>query len=233
MKIENLLIELLTEELPPSSQKELGLKFSEFIAKELLAKNLIDSIDLSFYSTPRRIGARINLVKEQAKTQNKLVKLMPSRIGFDENKKPTQALIKKLNSLGESYKDLENIVQKKERDEEVLFLQKEFVGEKLENELAEIITKSLNQLPIKKMMTYQLNDGWTTVNFVRPIKNLLIMHGSKTLKIKAYGMESNNQTIGHRFDSDLPLIKIDHANNYEKKLLEIGKVIVNFENRKQ
>ncbi len=121
-------------------------------------------------------------------------------------------------------------MQKKERDEEVLFLQKEFVGEKLENELAEIITKSLNQLPIKKMMTYQLNDGWTTVNFVRPIKNLLIMHGSKTLKIKAYGMESNNQTIGHRFDSDLPLIKIDHANNYEKKLLEIGKVIVNFEN---
>ena len=233
MKIENLLIELLTEELPPSSQKELGLKFSEFIAKELLAKNLIDSINLSFYSTPRRIGARINLVKEQAKTQNKLVKLMPSRIGFDENKKPTQALIKKLNSLGESYKNLENIVQKKERDEKVLFLQKEFVGEKLENELAEIITKSLNQLPIKKMMTYQLNDGWTTVNFVRPIKNLLILHGSKALKIKAYGMESNNQTIGHRFDSDLPLIKIDHANNYEKKLLEIGKVIVSFEDRKQ
>ena len=115
MKIENLLIELLTEELPPSSQKELGSKFSEFIAKELLAKNLIDSIDLSFYSTPRRIGARINLVKEQAKTQNKLIKLMPSRIGFDENKKPTQALIKKLNSLGESYKDLENIVQKKRK----------------------------------------------------------------------------------------------------------------------
>ncbi len=35
MKIENLLIELLTEELPPSSQKELGLKFSEFIASKL------------------------------------------------------------------------------------------------------------------------------------------------------------------------------------------------------
>ena len=101
MKTENLLIELLTEELPPTSQKDLGSKFSELIANELLAKNLIDSLDVDVFSTPRRIGTRIKSVKQQAKTQNKLIKLMPSRIGFDENKKPTQALIKKINSMGE------------------------------------------------------------------------------------------------------------------------------------
>ena len=56
MKIENLLIEILTEELPPSSQKDLGSKFSEFISNELLARSLIDSINIDFFSTPRRIG---------------------------------------------------------------------------------------------------------------------------------------------------------------------------------
>ena len=229
MKTENLLIEILTEELPPSSQKDLGSKFSELIANELLAKNLIDSIDVDFFSTPRRIATRINLVKQQAKTQNKLIKLMPSRIGFDENKKPTQALIKKINSIGESNINQVNIIQKKEKDEEIIFIQKEFTGGKLENELGEIISNSLKRLPIKKVMSYQLKDGWTTVNFVRPIKNLLILHGSNLVKTNAYGIHSNNQTVGHRFDSEEPLITIDHADNYEKKLLDIGKVIVNFD----
>ena len=233
MKTENLLIELLTEELPPTSQKDLGSKFSELIANELLAKNLIDSIDVDFFSTPRRIGTRIKSVKQQAKTQNKLIKLMPSRIGFDENKKPTQALIKKINSMGESNINQVNIIQKKEKDEEIIFIKKEFTGEKLENELGEIISNSLKRLPIKKVMSYQLNDGWTTVNFVRPIKNLLILHGSNLVKTNAYGIHSNNQTVGHRFDSKEPLITIDHADNYEKKLLNIGKVIVNFDGRKQ
>ena len=233
MKTENLLIEILTEELPPSSQKDLGSKFSELIANELLAKNLIDSIDVDFFSTPRRIATRINLVKQQAKTQNKLIKLMPSRIGFDENKKPTQALIKKINSIGESNINQVNIIQKKEKDEEIIFIQKEFTGGKLENELGEIISNSLKRLPIKKVMSYQLSDGWTTVNFVRPIKNLLILHGSNLVKTNAYGIHSNNQTVGHRFDSEEPLITIDHADNYEKKLLDIGKVIVNFDGRRQ
>ena len=51
------------------------------------------------------------------------------------------------------------------------------------------------------MMSYQLEDGWTSVNFVRPIKNLLILHGIKILKISLLGFEANNKSLGHRFES--------------------------------
>jgi glycyl-tRNA synthetase beta chain len=232
VKTENLLIELLTEELPPGSQNELGSNFCELISNELLEKNLIDKIETNFFSTPRRLGIRINYVKEKAKNENKLIKLMPKRIGFDDKNKPTQALIKKLSSIGEENLNYEKLIQKKEKDEVVIYIEKKLVGNRLESELSGVINRSLNQLPIKKMMSYQLDDGWTTVNFVRPIKNLLVLYGSKVIKVEVLGFTSNNYTKGHRFESDSDIIKIDHANNYEEILLRKGKVIVSFENRK-
>ena len=78
------------------------------------------------------------------------------------------------------------------------------------------------------MMTYQLEDGWSSVNFVRPLKNLLVMYGSKTLKVSLLGLKANNKSFGHRFESKKNILTIDHVDNYEKILLEDGRVIVNF-----
>ena len=89
---------------------------------------------------------------------------------------PAQALIKKINSMGDSNINQVNIIQKKEKDEEIIFIQKEFTGGKLENELGEIIRNALQKLAIKKVMSYQLKDGWTSVNFV-DAHHLLILHG--------------------------------------------------------
>ena len=83
------------------------------------------------------------------------------------------------------------------------------------------------------MMSYQLEDGWTSVNFVRPIKNLLTIYGSKTLKVSSLGVVANNNSFGHRFESKKSILTIDHADNYEKILLEDGGVIVNFNKRKE
>ena len=41
MKLDNLLIELLTEELPPKSQKQLGIAFGKNIKEFLVKKNLL------------------------------------------------------------------------------------------------------------------------------------------------------------------------------------------------
>jgi len=233
VNLDTLLIELVTEELPPNSLEELGEKFGQLISQGLQEKNIIENADTRVYATPRRLGVKILNVAEKSKDEKKLIKLMPTKIGFDENNKPTQALLKKLQSLNESAEAVQKVIKKNEKDQEVLFIEREISGETLEEALAEIIKNCINKLPIKKMMSYQLEDGWTSVNFVRPIKNLLAIYGSKILKVSSLGVIANNKSFGHRFESTKSILTIDHADSYEKILLKDGGVIANFNERKE
>ena len=233
MKLDTLLIEFITEELPPISLKELGGKFGQLITEGLQEQNLIKHDDMRVFSTPRRLGVKILNVAEKSENQKKLIKLMPAKIGFNEQSEPTQALLKKLQSLNETDEAISRIKKEDEKSQQILYLEKDIAGINLEDILSEIINNCINQLPIKKMMSYQLEDGWTSVNFVRPIKNLLILHGKKILKVSSLGFEANNQSFGHRFESKEKVLNIDHADNYEKILLETGGVIANFDQRKE
>ena len=233
MKLNTLLIEFITEELPPISLKELGEKFGQLITEGLQEQNLIKHDDMRVFSTPRRLGVKILNVAEKSENQKKLIKLMPAKIGFNEQSEATQALLKKLQSLNETDEAISRIKKEDEKGQQILYLEKDIAGINLEDILSEIINNCINQLPIKKMMSYQLEDGWTSVNFVRPIKNLLILHGKKILKVSSLGFEANNQSFGHRFESKEKVLNIDHADNYEKILLETGGVIANFDQRKE
>jgi glycyl-tRNA synthetase beta chain len=233
MKLDTLLIEFVTEELPPNSLKELGDKFGQLITQGLQEQSLIESSDMKVFSTPRRLGVKILNVAEKSKNQKKLIKLMPAKIGFDENSQITQALQKKLHSLNETDEAITRIKKEDEKGQQMLFIEKDIAGINLEDILSEIINHCINQLPIKKMMSYQLEDGWTSVNFVRPIKNLLILHGKKILKVSSLGLEANNKSLGHRFESKEKILTIDHADNYEKILLETGGVIASYAKRKE
>ena len=96
MKLDNLLIELLTEELPPKSQKQLGVAFAKSVKEFLVKHHLVnETSEDSVFSTPRRIGVYLKDVKDEAANQNTSIKLMPASIGFDVLGKPTEALLKK------------------------------------------------------------------------------------------------------------------------------------------
>jgi len=233
LKLDTLLIEFITEELPPMSLKELGEKFGQLIAEGLQKQNLIKNHEIRVFSTPRRLGVKILNVAEKSENQKKLIKLMPDKIGFDEESIPTKALMKKLQSLNETDEAISRIKKEDESGQKILYLEKDIEGISLENILSEIIDNCINHLPIKKMMSYQLEDGWTSVNFVRPVKNLLVLHGKKILKVSSLGLEANNKSFGHRFESKEEILTIDHADNYEKILLETGRVIPNFDQRKE
>ncbi len=109
---ENLLIELVTEELPPQSQKELGESFGKNIFEGLIDHKLINASKFEVYSTPRRLGVKITKVLAEAITEKKLIKLMPKKIGFDNDGNAQQALIKKLKSIGEEESSLSKIISK-------------------------------------------------------------------------------------------------------------------------
>jgi glycyl-tRNA synthetase beta chain len=233
VKLDNLLIELLTEELPPKSQKQLGITFAKNV-KEFLVKHHLtnEASEDSIFSTPRRIGIYLKDVKDEAANQNTSIKLMPSSIGFDVSGKPTEALLKKLHGIGLDEKAVNLIAKKNENNSEILYINKDVEGAKLKDIIAECISSSLARLPIKKMMSYQLSDGWTTVNFVRPAHGLIILHGANIIKTNVLGIESSRSTLGHRFESKKEIIEIQHADKYKEQMKMEGNVIVSFEERK-
>ncbi len=233
MQKNNLLIELLCEELPPKTQKKLSDTFAEFIVEKLNDNKLIDQKSYEVISTPRRMGVIIQNVISQANNELKRIKLMPKKIGFDANDKPTNPLLKKLESIGETEAALKNIIYDQENDQEVLYLDKEFEGVSLKAILPEIVEESIKNLPIAKTMSYQLDDGWSTVNFVRPAKNILVKYGSETLSINILGLTSNNQTLGHRFMSNNQVLTINHVDDYASQLAKEGNVITSFDQRKK
>lgn len=228
---DNLLIELFTEELPPDSLESLSDQFGKTITSELLSKNLIDTSDFETYATPRRIAVNIKSVIKEAEDEERLIKLMPYSIGFDEYNNPTQPLVKKLSSIDEAIKteDLEII---EENNKKFIYVLKKIKGFRLEDGLGDIIKNALQKLAIKKVMSYQLKDGWTSVNFVRPMRGLIVLHGKQILNVSILGCSSSNTTLGHRFESKKEIITIKHADDYEETLAIEGNVITCFDKRK-
>jgi glycyl-tRNA synthetase beta chain len=225
----NLLVELFVEELPPKALNRLGEAFSSVLFESLKAQGLtLDNAGVTAFATPRRLATHVMYVKDKADDKQISQKLMPASVGLDANGKATPALIKKLQSLGAD----ESVVSKLKNDNNTLFLDAMQAGVTLPDGLQIALNEALAKLPIPKVMTYQLQDGWTSVNFVRPAHGLVAMHGSSTLDISALGLKSGNTTQGHRFEAKNAVITLSHADSYEKQLLEEGAVIASFATRK-
>ena len=55
--------------------------------------------------------------------------------------------------------------------------------------LQSALEEALASLPIPKVMSYQLADGTTTVQFVRPAHRLVAMHGHEVMPVHALGLQ--------------------------------------------
>jgi len=80
-------------------------------------------------------------------------------------------------------------------------------------------------------MRYQLADGQTTVRFVRPAHGLVALFGPEVVPVTALGLTAGRVTQGHRFLCGAP-IELAHADAYEARLKEEGRVIASFEKRR-
>ena len=229
-----LLLELFTEELPPKSLKRLGDSLSQSIYESLKKAQLLssDSTCQSFAS-PRRLAVLIGDVLDQAPDYPVREKLLPLSIAFDEQGKPSQTLVKKLASLGHPNAPIDQLERSGEGKNEALYLNTIATGARLESALQLALTDAIDQLPIAKMMHYQIqtqSGAIEEVQFARPVHRIIALHGSKTLAIHALGIDASNQTEGHRFLSS-GLITISDAQQYESEL-EAAKVIPSFAKRR-
>ncbi len=229
----NLLVELFVEELPPKALKKLGESFANTLFESLRSQGLTaqDSLATAFAS-PRRLAAHVSHVAAKGADKQISLKLMPASVGLDANGNATPALLKKLQALGADESAVSKLKKENDGKSDVLFLDAVQAGANLQDALQKAVEEAIQKLPIPKVMTYQLADGWTSVNFVRPAHGLVALHGSDVVAISTLGLNAGNTTQGHRFEAANPIVTLKNADTYADQLKIEGAVIASFAERR-
>jgi len=233
MTSKNLLVELFVEELPPKALKKLGDAFAGVLFEQLKAQGLTaaDSV-LTSFASPRRLAAYVTAVAAQAADKAVSQKLMPVTVGLDASGNATPALLKKLQALGADASAVAGLKRAPDGKAEALFYDSNVKGATLVEGLQKALLEAIAKLPIPKVMTYQLADGWSDVKFVRPAHGLVALHGSDVVAIEALGLKAGNITHGHRFEAAVDPVLLKDADSYAATLKKDGAVIASFSERK-
>ena len=223
-----LLIELLTEELPPKALARFGEVFSAGVFAGLAQKKLVaDNVAYQWFATPRRLAVLIPDVLSVAPDQEVEEKLMPVSVALGADGKPSPALLKKLEAKGIATSELPKFTQRLDGKSETFFYTMQVNGAPLADVLSGIVTDALKKLPIPKMMRW----GDSDVQFVRPVHGLIQLHGDQLVPGNVLGLQSRQQTLGHRFLSQ-GLITISNADAYAETLRNEGKVVADYAERR-
>ncbi|MEI7968864.1 MAG: glycine--tRNA ligase subunit beta [Betaproteobacteria bacterium] len=232
MTARNLLVELLTEELPPKALAAIGEAFANRIADGLRRRGLAiaDAVVQSF-ATPRRLAVHVEGVLEKSPDQPRREKVLPLTVAFDAEGKPTQALVKKLAAIGAAHVDPASLERASDGKQESLFHSFIAPGVPLSEALQASLDEAITQLPIPKVMRYQRPDG-SDVHFVRPAHRLVALHGAQIVPVQALGLVAGRETSGHRFLGQRRLL-IDDADTYATQLERDGAVVPRFGQRRE
>ncbi|MBC5783953.1 glycine--tRNA ligase subunit beta [Ramlibacter sp. USB13] len=233
MSMNNLLVELFVEELPPKALKKLGESFAGVLLEQLKAQGLAtNESKLTAYASPRRLAAHVTAVAPRAADRSVSQKLMPVSVGLDASGNATPALLKKLQALGADASAVPRLKRAMDGKAEALFHDSTVAGVTLADGLQKALNEAIAKLPIPKVMTYQLADGWTDVKFVRPAHRLVALHGKDVVAVQALGLQAGRVTHGHRFEAAQAEVHIADADGYARTLERDGAVIAGFAERR-
>jgi glycyl-tRNA synthetase beta chain len=233
MSSKNLLVELFVEELPPKSLKKLGDSFAEVLAASLKSQGLAASdVVVTPYASPRRLAVHVANVLAQAADKSVSQKLMPVAVGLDASGNATPALLKKLASFGADASVVSQLKRAMDGKAEALFYDSLVKGALLVEGLQKALDEAIAKLPIPKVMSYQLADGWSSVNFVRPAHGLVALHGADIVPISVLGLTVGRETQGHRFEASVSPVVVRDADSYAQQLESQGAVIASFTARR-
>lgn len=221
--VENLLIEIGTEELPPSHLGKLSAAFANDIASSLSELGIAFE-KVEHFAAPRRIAARLStvpLVQPARAIQRKGPNLQAA---FDAKGAPTQAALGFARSCGVDFSEIKT--HESPQGSWLIYEHTE-AGKPLTTLLPAIIEKALNNIPAKKRMRW----GNTDTPFLRPIHWITALHGATPLEMMLYNIKTSNITYGHRVMHP-EAIALSHADDYLEALRK-AKVIANHRERQE
>ena len=213
-----LLIELLTEELPPKSLRALSQAFTERLLSDLVKAQLASrDAAAKSYATPRRLAVSIPGVLAAAQDRE-------IEVAGPSSKAPAQAIAGFAKKHGVS---VESLGRQSTPKGEVVVARARVTGLALEKVLAALVEEALKSLPIPKVMRWGNGDA----QFVRPVHGLVMLHGTRVVAGRVLGLESTNRTRGHRFLGESE-IALAGADAYEDDLSKSGMVVADFAARR-
>jgi glycyl-tRNA synthetase beta chain len=222
----SLLVELLTEELPPRALKRLSETFARTLTEDLRQDDFLgEGSSVEIFATPRRLAVLITHVRERA--PDKPVELSgPSvKVGLDGAGTPTPALLGFARKHGV---DVARLTRRETPKGEFFFYEAVADGGHLDATLSIKVGAALEKLPVPKMMRW----GSGETEFVRPVHGLIMLHGDRVIEGDVLGVASSNRTLGHRFLSPGE-ITIPSADDYERLLRDKGRVTARFAARRE
>jgi glycyl-tRNA synthetase beta chain len=215
---ESLLVELLTEELPPKFLRALAEAFGSVVLDDLTkGKFVAEGAVASTFATPRRLAVLINKVAGRSPDVER-------EIQGPSTGAPDQAVSGFARKNGIA---VEALGKQRTPKGEVYVARVRTSGRALDAVLATAVEDALKRLPAPKLMRWGSGDA----QFVRPVHGLVMLHGSRVVPGHVLGAESSNKTLGHRFLSGAS-IALKHADDYERALRDAGKVIVDLAGRR-
>ena len=199
-----LLLELLSEEMPAGVQKAGAENLERLIAKGLLEAGLsFESIDT--FVTPRRLGLAVDGLPEKQPDVHS--EKRGPRVGA-----PEKAVAGFCQSLGLTRDQLEEREADKGR---FYFAVIEAKGRPTAAVLAEVLPSAMTALPWPKSMRW----GTRSLRWVRPVHGLLCLFDGHVLPFTFSDTTAGNTTVGHRVHAPAPFAVTDFA-DYQRKLYD-------------
>lgn len=221
---DDLLLEIGTEELPPTQLKTLAAALGEQLRAAFVKAGLAHGT-VETFASPRRLAVIVRALAD-AQPSHEVERRGPAlEAAFDQAGNPTPACLGFARSCGVEVDALE----KRETPKGIwLFYQQTQEGKSTRALLPDLIEQALKKLPIKRPMHW----GVHPAPFIRPAHWVLLLYGKTVVPSAILGLSANNQTFGHRFHHP-EAITINHADEYTKKLAEVGQVIVDLDQRER
>ncbi|MEN9596205.1 MAG: hypothetical protein RL236_639 [Pseudomonadota bacterium] len=223
MTAQHLLFELGCEELPPKTLLKLINALTAGIMQGLNEAELNFS-NVKSYAAPRRLAVFIENLQGSQTDKTVQKRGVSVQAAFQADGTPSKAALAFAQSCGVEFDQLERLKTEKG---EWLACTQTISGQTTQQLIPDIIRKSLANLPIAKRMRW----GNSAVEFVRPVHWAVLLYGEEIIETEILGLQTGNQTRGHRFHAPQNLT-ISKPENYADILLSQGKVIADFDTRK-
>ena len=210
---DTLLIELGCEELPAKSLVRQAEMLSAGMHKQLADAGLMDAGSrLRWLATPRRLAILAEGVA-QRQPDRKLERKGPAeKAAFDAEGNPTRAAEGFARSVGLAVDQLERLENEQGR---WLYAEIEEPGKSLAGLLPEMLDKVVREMAGARSMRWSDRSD----RFLRPVRWLVVLHGSEVLPVSLFGLEAGRDTRGHRIHAP-GAHAIEKAGDYEAVLRE-------------
>jgi glycyl-tRNA synthetase beta chain len=221
---QDLLLEVGTEELPPTALKGLSDALAEGFKARLTERGLsFDGIES--FATPRRLALLVRQLAGRQPDQEVLRRGPAVSASFGADGAPTRAAEGFARSCGVRVEELER--EGSEKGEWLVFRSRS-AGAETVSLVPEMLEQALSGLPIPKRMRWGEGDA----EFVRPVHWVCLLFGESPIEGQVLGVSAAPETRGHRFHHP-EFIPIHRAEEYPDRLRNPGFVEPSFERRRQ